>query len=80
MPWTMAGIGLRVMLDVGVHTHKFTAKKSLENELWKRSFWVLVVIDRSFSNLLGRSYAIQDEECVFIPLLWNLLIVLWVKF
>ena len=64
----MAGIGLRVMLDVGVHMRKFTAKKSLENELWKRSFWVLVVIDRPFSGTLGRPCAVQQDEYVFIHL------------
>lgn len=64
-PWMMIGIGLRVMQDIGVHRRRFTEKKSVENELWKRCFWVLVVMDRAFSNLLGRSCAIQDEEYAF---------------
>lgn len=64
-PWMMVGIGLRVMQDVGVHRRRFTGKKTIENELWKRCFWVLVIMDRTFSNLLGRSCAIQDEEYVF---------------
>jgi hypothetical protein len=67
-PWMMVGIGLRVMQDVGAHRRRFTGKKSLENELWKRCFWVLVIMDRTFSNLLGRSCAIQDEEYVSICL------------
>lgn len=65
-PWMMVGIGLRVMQDVGVHRRRFTGKKSMENELWKRCFWVLVIMDRAWSNLLGRSCAIQDEEYVAI--------------
>lgn len=64
--WAMVGIGLRVMQDVGAHRRKLTAKQTVENELWKRCFWVLVIMDRSFSNLLGRSSAIQDEEYVSI--------------
>lgn len=64
--WAMVGIGLRVMQDVGVHRRALTGKRTVENELWKRCFWVLVIMDRSFSNLLGRSCAIQDEEYVFI--------------
>lgn len=67
-PWAMVGIGLRVMQDVGVHRRRLTEKRTVENELWKRCFWVLVIMDRSFSNLLGRSCAIQDEECVSIHL------------
>ena len=63
-PWMMVGIGLRVMQDVGAHRRRFTGKKSVENELWKRCFWALVIMDRAFSNLLGRSCAIQDEEYV----------------
>jgi hypothetical protein len=62
----MVGIGLRVMQDVGVHRRTFAGKETVENELWKRCFWVLVIMDRSFSNLLGRSCAIQDEEYVSV--------------
>ena len=68
-PWMIVGIGLRVMQDVGVHRRRFTVKKTVENELWKRCFWVLVIMDRTFSNLLGRSCAIQDEEYAFVHFL-----------
>ena len=64
----MVGIGLRVMQDVGVHRRMRTKRRTLENELWKRCFWVLIITDRTFSNLLGRSCAIQDEEYVAILL------------
>lgn len=71
-PWATVGIGLRVMQDIGVHRRMHTRKQTVENELWKRCFWVLVIMDRSFSNLLGRSCAIQDEEYVSIhpPYVW----------
>ncbi|KAF9778891.1 fungal-specific transcription factor domain-containing protein [Thelephora terrestris] len=61
-PWVLIGVGLRVMQDNGVHRKFFSEKQTLENELWKRAFWVLVVLDRSFSTLLGRPCALQDED------------------
>jgi len=65
-PWAVVGIGLRAMQDVGSHRRARTGQQTVENELWKRCFWVLVIMDRSFSNLLGLSCAIQDEKCVSV--------------
>lgn len=62
----MAGIGLRVLQGIGVHKRAFTSKQTVENEIWKRCFWALVTMDRWFSNLLGRPFAIQDEEYVSV--------------
>jgi hypothetical protein len=48
----------------------YTATPTLENELWKRVFWVLVVLDRMFSIMLARPCVIQDEDLdVDLPLL-----------
>ncbi|KAF9646992.1 hypothetical protein BDM02DRAFT_2831037 [Thelephora ganbajun] len=70
--WVVIGTGLRVMQDSGVHRKFFSEQQSLENELWKRAFWVLIVLDRSFSTLLGRSCALQDEDFdANLPLLCN---------
>lgn len=61
--WTIIGIGLRLAQDVGVHRRKtHVAPTSIEDELWKRAFWVLVALDRGTSGALGRPCAIQDEE------------------
>ncbi|KAJ3909077.1 fungal-specific transcription factor domain-containing protein [Lentinula edodes] len=60
--WTMVGIGIRLAQDVGAHRRKPTKPLTVENELWKRAFWVLVCMDRMFSTGLGRPCAIQDED------------------
>ncbi|KAF7424023.1 hypothetical protein PC9H_009323 [Pleurotus ostreatus] len=61
--WIMVGIGIRLAQDVGAHRRKaHTHKLSVEDELWKRAFWVLVAMDRVISTILGRPVAIQDED------------------
>ncbi|KAF9493319.1 hypothetical protein BDN71DRAFT_1570031 [Pleurotus eryngii] len=63
--WIMVGIGIRLAQDVGAHRRKaHTHKLSVEDELWKRAFWsvVLVTMDRVISTILGRPVAIQDED------------------
>ncbi|KAL6301104.1 fungal-specific transcription factor domain-containing protein, partial [Sparassis latifolia] len=62
--WTIVGIGIRRAQDVGVHRRKVHRGKvdTVENELWKRGFWVLVVMDRYMSSALGRPCAMQDDE------------------
>ncbi|KAF9009900.1 fungal-specific transcription factor domain-containing protein, partial [Cyathus striatus] len=61
--WTMAGIGIRVAQDMGIHRrrvplHQLTA----EHELCKRAFWVLVSLDRMSSISLGRACAIDKRD------------------
>ncbi|KAK7466198.1 Gypsy retrotransposon integrase-like protein 1 [Stygiomarasmius scandens] len=60
--WTMVGIGIRLAQDVGAHRRKVSRPMSVEDELWKRAFWVLVCMDRMVSTALGRPCAIQDED------------------
>ncbi|KAH9830265.1 fungal-specific transcription factor domain-containing protein [Rhodofomes roseus] len=61
--WTLIGVGIRMAQDVGAHRKKvYNAKPTVEEELWKRAFWVLVSMDRSISSVLGRPCAIQDED------------------
>ncbi|KAF9220414.1 hypothetical protein BS17DRAFT_344209 [Gyrodon lividus] len=61
--WTVVGIGIRLAQDVGAHRRKaYSSKRSVEGELWKRAFWVLVTLDRQMSSSLGRPCAIQDED------------------
>ncbi|EPQ52470.1 hypothetical protein GLOTRDRAFT_117339 [Gloeophyllum trabeum ATCC 11539] len=61
--WTMVGIGLRLAQDVGAHRRKvYNPNLTLEDELWKRAFWILVTLDRIFSSALGRPCAIQEED------------------
>ncbi|KAG6370771.1 hypothetical protein JVT61DRAFT_10973 [Boletus reticuloceps] len=61
--WTIVGIGIRLAQDVGAHRRKsYSEEPSVESELWKRAFWVLVLFDRQMSSSLGRPCAIQDED------------------
>ncbi|KAG6899670.1 hypothetical protein C0993_008130 [Termitomyces sp. T159_Od127] len=61
--WTLVGIGIRMAQDVGAHRKKHNNKElTVEEELWKRGFWVMVSIDRMTSSALGRPCAIQDED------------------
>ena len=49
--------------DVGAHRKKvYSVAPTVEEELWRRAFWVLVAMDRNTSFALGRPCAIQDEE------------------
>ncbi|RPD72366.1 hypothetical protein L226DRAFT_546928 [Lentinus tigrinus ALCF2SS1-7] len=61
--WTIIGVGIRMAQDVGAHRKKvYSASPTIEEELWRRAFWVLVALDRSTSFALGRPCAIQDED------------------
>ncbi|KAI0081043.1 hypothetical protein K474DRAFT_57243 [Panus rudis PR-1116 ss-1] len=61
--WTVIGVGIRLAQDVGAHRRKVYGNVStVEDELWKRAFWVLVSLDRVISIALGRPCAIQDED------------------
>ncbi|KAG5732476.1 Transcriptional activator protein acu-15 [Termitomyces sp. T112] len=60
--WTLVGIGIRMAQDVGAHRKKYNKELTVEEELWKRGFWVMVSIDRMVSSALGRPCAIQDED------------------
>ncbi|KAJ7190588.1 fungal-specific transcription factor domain-containing protein [Mycena pura] len=63
--WTLIGGGIRLAQDVGVHRLQNVgpgAKPTIEGELWKRAFWMLVCMDRNVSSILGRPCTTQYEE------------------
>ncbi|KAG2146394.1 fungal-specific transcription factor domain-containing protein [Suillus bovinus] len=61
--WLFISIGLRKAQDVGAHRKKiYGAKPSVEDELWKRAFWVLVLYDRIGSAALGRPCCSGEED------------------
>lgn len=77
----MVGWGLRLAQEVGAHRRKAATKPwTVQDELWKRAFWlvlflfssfvylnsgrVLVFLDRIISTVLGRPFAVHDEEYV----------------
>ncbi|PCH38617.1 hypothetical protein WOLCODRAFT_161704 [Wolfiporia cocos MD-104 SS10] len=61
--WAIIGIGIRLAQDVGAHRKKvYNRQHRVEEELWKRAFWILVVLDKGLSAVTGRPCAIQDED------------------
>ncbi|KAJ6512850.1 fungal-specific transcription factor domain-containing protein [Mycena sanguinolenta] len=68
--WLYAGLGIRCIQQRGEHRRKPEGHKwSLEDELWKRSFWFLVAIERIACVFLGRPMTIHvDEYDVELPL------------
>lgn len=70
--WLLLGAAIRGLLDVGAH-RKHTAKKlnlsRLEEETYKRVFWVAYSLDRECAASLGRPIMLQDEDIdVEIPI------------
>ncbi|KAJ7079208.1 fungal-specific transcription factor domain-containing protein [Mycena crocata] len=68
--WSLVGFGLRLAQDVGAHRRNSPVEHpSVERELWKRAFWVLLYLDRALSSNMGRSCAMQyDDFDVFPPI------------
>lgn len=61
--WTLVGVGLRFAQERGVHRRKRPGHRwTVEDELWKRAFWVLLSIDRLCCSILGRPCSIHDED------------------
>ncbi|KAF8342833.1 fungal-specific transcription factor domain-containing protein [Cantharellus anzutake] len=61
--WTLLGVAVRLGQDVGAHRRKPTRSPStVETELWKRTFWSLVLLDVNISAGLGRPVACQLED------------------
>lgn len=48
---------------MGAHRRgMYSSDPNLKDELWKRSFWVLIILDRTACLHLGRPCVIQDED------------------
>ncbi|KAJ7494849.1 fungal-specific transcription factor domain-containing protein [Mycena galericulata] len=61
--WMLVGIGLRLAQDAGAHRRPSPVQApSVERELWKRAFWVLLYMDSYVSGLMGRTCLIQYED------------------
>ncbi|CAA7262248.1 unnamed protein product [Cyclocybe aegerita] len=59
--WPLLGMAIRLAQDVGAHRRKSTTP-TVEDELWKRAFWVLFCGDRLMSLSMGRPFIIQEED------------------
>ncbi|KAJ7238334.1 fungal-specific transcription factor domain-containing protein [Mycena haematopus] len=61
--WTLIGVGLRLAQDIGVHRRKAHIEvPTVQSELYKRAFWVLVYLDRVISSGMGRTCAVHYDE------------------
>jgi hypothetical protein len=61
--WILVSIGIRKAQDVGAHRQNvYRNKPTVEEELWKRALWCLVVFDRIGGAMLGRGCGVGEEE------------------
>ncbi|KAK0488394.1 fungal-specific transcription factor domain-containing protein, partial [Armillaria luteobubalina] len=61
--WMVVGLGLRYVVEIGLHRKKPKGHKStVDDELKKRSFWALVTLDRLISLYKGRPIMMQEED------------------
>ncbi|PBK81933.1 hypothetical protein ARMGADRAFT_976134 [Armillaria gallica] len=61
--WTFISIGIRKAQDVGAHRRTvYQQKPTVQEELWKRAFWMLVVFDRIGSAHIGRPCGVGEED------------------
>ncbi|KAJ7138274.1 fungal-specific transcription factor domain-containing protein, partial [Mycena epipterygia] len=59
--WVMTAIGVRHVQEIGVHMHKGTPS-TIEEELFRRVFWMLVCSDALISSFLGRPRVMRDDD------------------
>ncbi|KAJ6540005.1 fungal-specific transcription factor domain-containing protein [Mycena vulgaris] len=68
--WRLVGVGIRLAQEVGAHRRTLPVEKpSVERELWKRAFLVLVYMDRVISAGTGRTCAMHHEDFDLDPLI-----------
>ncbi|KAK0203120.1 fungal-specific transcription factor domain-containing protein [Desarmillaria ectypa] len=62
--FVLIGLGIRIAQDLGAHRKRHTTLKewTVEDELWKRVFWVLVITDMFVSAFDGRPRATTSEN------------------
>ncbi|KAM5544332.1 hypothetical protein V8D89_001992 [Ganoderma adspersum] len=61
--WSLIGAGIRIALDVGAHRKTmYSSTPNVEDELWRRAFWILVSLEWLTSYGLGRPSSIHDED------------------
>ncbi|KAH7103968.1 fungal-specific transcription factor domain-containing protein [Auriculariales sp. MPI-PUGE-AT-0066] len=78
-PWMLVGMALRMLIYLGAHrAMTYKDEPNLVDELWKRTFWCAVVIDRTVSSALGQpSGTLEETLDVELPLdvdddLWDI--------
>ncbi|KAJ7451834.1 fungal-specific transcription factor domain-containing protein [Mycena galericulata] len=59
--WVLVAIGIRNMQEIGLHMRR-GEENSVENELYKRAFWLLICTDAFISAFLGRPRVTTDDD------------------
>lgn len=61
--WTIIVIAVRKAQDVGAHRKNiYRSTPTVDGEMWKRTFWCLITLDRMISLTLGRGCGMGEEE------------------
>ncbi|KAI5890685.1 uncharacterized protein SCHCODRAFT_02351135 [Schizophyllum commune H4-8] len=59
--WIEVGLALRMCMEVGAHRRRHDVP-TVQSELWKRAFWVLVCLETILSAFLGFPGSLQHEN------------------
>ncbi|KAJ6594213.1 fungal-specific transcription factor domain-containing protein [Mycena capillaripes] len=62
LAWNQIGLGLRRAQDVGAHRRRSQPHPTVENEQWKRVFWVLLCLEWVASTHTGRPPAMHERD------------------
>ncbi|KAJ3972131.1 fungal-specific transcription factor domain-containing protein [Lentinula raphanica] len=60
--WGVIGLGIRFAQEMGVHRKQKGQPRTIQNELWRRAFWVLLGLDVLVSINFGRPRATTDDD------------------
>lgn len=60
--WTIIAVSLRLAQDAGFHRRRHQQEPTVEAELWRRVWWVLIALDRLQATSMGRSCAIINDD------------------
>ncbi|KAJ7647080.1 fungal-specific transcription factor domain-containing protein [Roridomyces roridus] len=63
LSWVLLSLGIRLAQDVGAHRkRRYTGQNPAEEQLWTRTFWVLISIDILLSAAYGRPRATTSDD------------------
>ncbi|KAJ7230910.1 fungal-specific transcription factor domain-containing protein [Mycena haematopus] len=60
--WTLIGTGIRIAQELGAHRRQLVGPHTVDAELLRRAFWMLISYDRAVSLSLGRPCAMQHDD------------------
>ncbi|KAK7441039.1 Gypsy retrotransposon integrase-like protein 1 [Stygiomarasmius scandens] len=71
LSWLIVGIAIRRSQEKGAHRRLIanSERPTVEGELWKRAFWMLIVLDTYTTTMFGRPRAISIQDFDLDPLI-----------